>query len=60
MKLCFLNVFRCKITIKYFYGLNLGPKFNIILGSMDLDRTVKNLPALTTELERTQSHGFRR
>ena len=29
-------------------------------GSKELDRTVKNLPALTAELERSQSRGFRR
>ena len=29
-------------------------------GSKELDRTVKNLPALTAELEHTQSRGFRR
>ena len=29
-------------------------------GSKELDRTVKNIPALTAELERSQSRGFRR
>ena len=28
--------------------------------SKKIDRTVKNRPALTAELERTQSRGFRR